>query len=102
VVPVVELLLDHRRNVDASHLQEWRRLAGLLDRVAVDREDLAVTVELVIAADRAAGRRDPPRGGAEPDTVEKGRAAQYIRRFQLVKREIFRSALQRDIPAGAQ
>src|SRR5436190_4315778 len=102
VVPVVELLLDHRRDVDPPHLQKRRRLAGLLDRVAVHREDLAVAVQEVIAADRAAGMLHAPRRGAEPDTIEKGRAAQYIRRFQLVKREVFRAALQRDIAAGAQ
>src|SRR6266566_5506517 len=40
VVPVVELFLDHRRDIDSSHLQKRRGLAGLLNRIAMDRKDL--------------------------------------------------------------
>src|ERR1700704_1132681 len=102
IVPVVELLLDHRRDVDPPHLQKRRRLVNLLDRVAVDRKDLAIAVEQVIAADLPPGRRAPPRRRPEPNAVEKRWAAQYVRRLELVEREIFRAALQRDIAAGAQ
>src|SRR5439155_24550429 len=47
-VPVVELLLYHRRNIDAPHLQKRRGLARLLDPVGPEAEDLAVAVEEII------------------------------------------------------
>ena len=54
---------------------------GLLDRVGVHREDLAVAVQQIVAADRAAGILHPPRRRPEPDAVEEGRAPQHVGRF---------------------
>src|SRR5439155_5803803 len=82
VVPVVELLLGHRRDVDAPHLQKRRGLARLLDRAGLEGKDLAVTVKEIIAPDRPAGRGDAPRRGLEADALKQGGAAQYIRVLQ--------------------
>src|SRR3981189_3169289 len=71
IVPVVELLLDHRRDVDPPHLQTRRRLVNVRDGVGWDGKDLGIAVEQVMAADRPPGRRDPPRRRPEPNAVEK-------------------------------
>ena len=90
VVPVVELLLDHGRNVDAPHLQKRGGVAGLLDWPTVHREDLAVAVQEILTRDVAAGGLDPPRRWPESHAIEKGSAAQHVRRFQLIERQVFR------------
>jgi hypothetical protein len=68
----------------------------------VHREDLAVAVDQVVAADRAARGGDPLGRGPEPNLVEKRGGAQRLGGLELVERQIFRTALERDIPPGAE
>src|SRR3984957_6916022 len=102
VVPVVEFLLHGGGDIDASHLKEWRWTHRVVDRIGLHREDLAVAIQQVVAADESAGCLRSPGRRLIAHGVKERRTAQHVMVFQFIHRQVLGAAAQRDVAAGAK